>query len=77
MGVIYAAILALLGYGFGYLLLLLASQNLIIVTVANITKAPVVQHTILAEYAGATIWPYLLALFFGIVGLGYGYLRYR
>jgi len=76
-GVIFAAILAILGYVFGYLLLLLAGQNLIVVTVANITRSALVHNIVVSQYAGATILPYLLALFLGVVGLAYGYVRYR
>jgi len=76
-GLMYAVLAAVGGYAIGYGLLLLAGQNYIIAYVANLTGIPPVQHIVTAQYAGASILPYLFAFLFAVFGLAYGYLKHR
>ncbi len=75
--VIYAVILALLGYALGYVLLLLAGSNLIVVSVSNLTAYSTVRNIVTAQYAGATVLPYLFAFVMALGGFAYGYLKHK
>ncbi|MEM0121230.1 MAG: hypothetical protein QW688_08300 [Thermoprotei archaeon] len=75
--VIYAVLGALMGYALGYTLLLLAGQNYIIASTANLTATHAVNNIVTAQYAGASILPYLFAFLLATLGFAYGYLRHK
>ena len=75
-GLVLAPIFALIGYGLGYVLFMLASQNFIMVTVANISSTSVIHNVVLSQYAGSTLLPYLFAFLLGVAGLALGYLEF-
>ena len=75
-GLVLAPIFALIGYGFGYALFMLASQNFIMVSVANVSSNSVVHSVVLSQYASATVLPYFFAFILGVAGLALGYLEF-
>lgn len=74
-GLIIGIVLAVIGYFGGYVLYLLSSQQLVSLSVANITSSSAVYNIAKSNFAAATVYPYLFLVVGLVIGLAFGVLR--